>query len=71
MKKTIDSCNISDLRQALLSATRPMDNHVVERILLVGHSMIYLQTERNVPLQINELEIASQPQTRLSGIQSA
>ena len=62
MKQTIDSCNISDLRQALLSATRPMDNHVVERILSVGHAMIYIQTERNVPLQINELAIASQPQ---------
>ena len=45
MKKTIDSCNISVLRQALSSATRPMDAHVVERILSVGQAMIYLQME--------------------------
>ena len=42
MKKTINNCNISALIQALLSDTWLMDEHVVERILLVGQAMINL-----------------------------
>ena len=42
MKKTIDNCNISVLKQALSSDIRPMDAHVVERILSVGQAMINL-----------------------------
>ena len=62
MKKTIDNCNISVLKQDFSSDTRLMDAHVVERIILVGQAMIYLQMERNVPTQMNALAIAPQPQ---------
>ena len=62
MKKTIDNCNISVLKEAFSSDTRPMDALVVERILSVGQAMINLQMERNIPTQMNALAIAPQSQ---------
>ena len=38
-----------------------MGERVVERILSVGLAMINLQTEPNVPIQMNALVVASQP----------
>ena len=62
MKKIVDNCNISVLKQALSSDTRIMDEHVVERILSVGQAMINLQMESNVPFQMNALAVVSQSQ---------
>ena len=62
MKKTIDNCNISVLKQSFSSDTRIMGERVVERILLVGQAIINLQMESNVPIQMNALAVVSQPQ---------
>ena len=61
MKKTIDNCNIIYLKQSLPSDPRLMGERVVERILSVGLAMINLQTEPNVPIQLNALAVTPQP----------